>query len=65
MPKQSSGIDRTRRIVLRKYMRELEGISRRIATGFTKYDVFCKALLTVFAGFWGFENVWCQNRVVE
>ena len=34
-------------------------------TNFTQYDVFFKALLTVFAGLGRFENVWCQNRVVE
>ena len=32
-------------------MRELESISRRIATGFTKFDVFLKGFLTVFADF--------------
>ena len=32
-------------------MRELESISRRIVQGFTKFDVFFKGFLTVFADF--------------
>ena len=32
-------------------MRQLESISGRIAIGFTKFDVFLKGFLTVFADF--------------
>ena len=39
-------------------MRKLDSISRRIATGFTKFDGFFKAFLRV-------GNVWSESRVVQ
>ena len=41
-------LDRARRVLLGRSMRKLESISRRIATCFTKFDVFFNGFLTVF-----------------
>ena len=58
-------MDRAPRAVLRKEVRELESIPGQMASGSTYFDVFFKAVLTIFGDLWRFENVWCENTVLE
>ena len=51
-------LDRARRVLLGRSMRKLESISRRIATGFTKFDVFFKGFLRVV-------NVWWKIGIMQ
>ena len=58
-------LDKARRVLLGRWMRKLESISRGITTGFTKFDVFFKGFFDSFCWFLRVGNVWSKNRVLE